>query len=88
MLPVSESKTGIARWSSDVSGVNHSASYSFGDFSWAACAGVTVRAFLSCYRVRLAMSCYAVWDWDWVRRSTGSWFGYFLGFTIGLGAGT
>ena len=57
MLPVSGSKTGISICSSDVSGVHQSASNSFGGFSWAACAGVTVMAFLSCNRVRLDMGC-------------------------------
>ena len=88
VLPVSGSKTGISRWSSDVYGVHHSASNSFGNFSWETCAGVTVRDFLSCDRVRLAMGFSAVWDWERVRLPTGSWFGSFLEFTLGAGAGT
>ena len=88
MLPVSGSKTGMARWSSDVSGVHHSASNYFENFRWDTCAGVTVRACLSCNRVCLAMVCYVVWYWERVRRPTGSWSGSFLGFTLGAGAGT
>ena len=88
VLPVSGSKTGMARWSSDVSVIHHIASNSFGDFRWAACAGVTVRACLSCDRVRLAMGCSYVWYLERVRRPTGSWSGSFLGFTLGAGAGT
>ena len=72
VLLVSGSKTGISRWSSDVSGVHQSASNSFGNFSWAACAGVTVRACLSCDRVRLAMGCSAGWDWE--RGEASHWF--------------
>ena len=53
--PVSGSKTGMARWSSDVSCAHHSASNACGDFRWVACAGVNVRACFSCDRVRLAM---------------------------------
>ena len=88
VLPVSGSKTSITRWSSDVSGVHHSASNSFGNFRWAACAGVTVRACVICNHVHLAMGCSCFWYWERVRRPTGSWSGYFLGFTLGAGAGT
>ena len=88
VLPVSGSKTGMARWSSDVSGVQHIASNSFGDFCWAACARVTVRACFSCDHVRLDMGCYFVWYWERVRRYTGSWSGSFLGFNLGAGAGS
>ena len=88
MLPVSGSKTGMERWSNDVSGVHHSASNSFGDFSWAACAGVIVTACLSYDRVHLAMGCSAVWDWEQVWNPTGYWFGSFLGSTLGAVAGT
>ena len=88
VLPVSRSKTGIARWSSDVFGVHQSASNYFGDFSWVACVGVTVRACLSFDRVRLAMGCSDGWDWERVWRTTGSLFGSLLGFTLGAGAGT
>ena len=68
VLPVSGSKTGMARWSSDVSGVHHSASNYFRNFRWAACASITVRACFSCNCVRLAMGCSVVWYWEWVRR--------------------
>ena len=88
VLPVSGSKTGMARWSSDVSGVHHSASNSFENFRWDTCAGVTVRACFGCDRVHLAMVCSVVWYWEWVRRPTGSWYGSFLGFTLGADAGT
>ena len=88
VLPVSGSKTGMARWSSDVYDVHHSASNSFGNFRWSACAGVTVRACFSCDRVRLAMGFSFVWYWERLRHPTGSWSGSFLGFTLGAGAGT
>ena len=87
VLPVSGSKTGMARWSSDVSGMHHSDSNYFGNFLWAACAGVTVRARLSCNSVRLDMGCSVVWYWERVRRPAGSWYGSFLGYTLGAGAG-
>ena len=85
MLPESGSKTGITIWYSDVSGVHQSASDYFGNFICAACAGVTVRTCLSCKSVCLDMGCSAGWDWERVRRTTGSWFGSFLGFTLGAG---
>ena len=87
VLPVSGSKTGMSRWSSEVSGVHHSASNYFVNFSCAACAVVTVRDCLSCDRVRLAMGFSDVRYWERVRRPTGSWSGFFLGFTLGSGAG-
>ena len=74
VLPVSGSKTGMARWSSDVSGVHHSASNSFANLRWAACVGVTVSAVLICDHVRLAMGCSYVWYWERVQRLTGSWY--------------
>ena len=88
VLTVSVSKNVTAIWSSDVSGVHHSASNSFGNFIWAACAGVTVRACLSCDHIRLDVGCSSGWYWERVRRPTGSWFGSFLGFTLGSGTGT
>ena len=88
MLPVSGSKTGIARCYSDVYDVHHIASNSFGNFSWADCDGVKVRACLICNCVRLAMGCSAGWDWERVWNPTGYWFGSFLGSTLGAGAGT
>ena len=88
VLTVSGSKNGMARWSSDVSGVHHSANNYFGNLRWAACAGVTVRDCLSCGRVRLAMGCSGVWYWERVRRPTGPGSGSFLGFALGSGAGT
>ena len=87
MSPVSGSKTGIEIWSSDVYGMHQSAINSFGNLNWAACAGVTLRAFLSCDHVRLEMGCYDGWDWERVRRLTGSWIASFLGVTLGAGAG-
>ena len=88
VLPVYGSKPGMARWSSDVSGVHYSASNYFGGFIWSACAGVTVRTCLSCDCVRLAMGCSDVRYWGRVQRLTGFWSGYFLGFTLGASAGT
>ena len=88
VLPVSVYQTGMDRWYSDVSGVHHSASPSFENFCCATCASVTVKACLSCDRVRLDMGCTDVWYWERVRRSTGSLSGSFLGFTLGAGAVT
>ena len=88
VLTVSGSKTSMARWSSDVYGVHHSASNYFGVFCCAACAGVTVRACLSFDGVCLDIGCSDVWYWERVRRPTGYWSGSLLGFTLGSGAGT
>ena len=88
MSPVSESKTGMAIFSSDVTGIHQSARNSIGNLIWAAFDGVTLRSFLSCYLVRRAMGCSDGWDWWRVWRPTGSWVASFLGGTLVEGAGT
>ena len=88
VYPVSGSKTGIAIWSSDVSVMHQSASNSLGELSWAACVGVTLRACLSYDIILWAMGCSDGWDWERVRRPTGSWISSLLGVTLGEGACT